>query len=203
MSKILTEVSVNRFATFISSIGQPALVSIPTFFIINFFLMQNNYLFITTICIMFGALIPIITTIFFIKTMKTDLDITDRTKRTIPLLFAVLSYLTGFFVLWILNAPAITTVLMFVYATNTFIVIIINLSWKISIHAMGIAGPTAALMYTFGLPGALFGAIIPMVMWSRVRLNKHTIAQVIAGALLGLFITTLQMYYLVPLFDYK
>lgn len=201
MKESLPDASVNRFANFISSIGQPALVSIPTFLILNYYiLMGNNFLYITTICIVFSAIIPIITTLFFIKTMKTDFDITDRTKRTIPLIFAVVSYLVGFFVLWDLNAPAITTVLMLIYSTNTFIIILINLSWKISIHAMGIAGPTAALIYTFGIPGAIFGVMIPLVMWSRVNLNKHSVNQVMAGALLGLFLTTIQMYYLVPLF---
>lgn len=200
MKESLPDGSVNRFANFISSIGQPALVSIPTFIILNYYLlMGNNFLFITTICILFAAIIPIITTLFFIKTMKTDLDITDRTKRTVPLIFAVLSYLVGFFVLWNLNAPAITTVLMLIYSTNTFIIILINLSWKISIHAMGIAGPTAALIYAFGIPGAIFGVMIPLVMWSRVNLNKHSVNQVMAGALLGLFLTTIQMHYLVPL----
>lgn len=201
MNESLPDLSVNRFANLISSIAQPALVSIPTFIILNYyFTMENNFLFITLICIVFAAIIPIITTLFFIKKMKTDLDITDRTKRTIPLIFAVLSYLAGFFVLWILNAPAITTVLMLIYSTNTLIIIIINLSWKISIHAMGIAGPTAAMIYAFGISGAIFAVMIPLVMWSRVNLNKHSVTQVMAGALLGLFLTTVLMNYLVPLF---
>ena len=116
--------------------------------------------------------------------MHTDMDITDRTKRTLPLFFAICSYLIGFFVLLSMGAPALTTALMFVYSSNTLIILFINLSWKISIHTMGVAGPTVALTFLFGFSGLLFGLLIPLVMWSRVKLKKHTISQVLAGGLL-------------------
>lgn len=64
---------------------------------------------------------------------------------------------------------------------------------------MGVAGPTAALIYVFGFPGIVFGLIIPLVMWSRVELGKHTVLQVIFGALLGLILTAVQLYYITPI----
>jgi membrane-associated phospholipid phosphatase len=192
--------SEEQFAKFISTITQPPLVSIPTFAIINYFLLGfNNSLFITLICFIFGAFLPVLTSLTLIKKMKTDLDITDRSKRPLPLIFAVFSYIIGFFVLYAFNAPALTSALMFVYFSNTVLILVINFSWKISIHAMGVAGPTAALIYLFGIPGVIFSLIIPLVMWSRVKLNKHTPYQVLAGAFLGLIFTGVQLYYIVPL----
>jgi len=192
--------SQKRFAKFISSITHPPLVSIPTFAIINFYILgMNKSIDITLICLIFAALIPIITSLILIKKMKTDIDITDRTKRTFPLLFAVLSYIIGFFILYAVGAPSLTTVLMLIYFSNTLFILFITLSWKISIHAMGVAGPTVALIYLFGYKGVIFGLIIPLVIWSRVKLNKHTIAQVLAGSVLGLTLTAVQLYFLVPL----
>jgi membrane-associated phospholipid phosphatase len=192
--------SEKKFAKIISTITQPPLVSIPTFAVINFFLLgAGNSIVITMICLIFGAFLPVLTSLILIKKMKIDLDITDRTKRTLPLLFAVGSYITGFFVLYIINAPGPTTALMFIYFTNTLTILFINRSWKISIHAMGVAGPTAALTYVFGFPGIIFGLIIPLVMWSRVELGKHTVLQVFVGALLGLIITAVQLYYITPI----
>ncbi len=192
--------SEKKFAKFISSITHPPLVSIPTFVVINYFLLGlSNSIVITGICLIFAAFLPVLTSLILINKMNTDIDITDRTKRTLPLIFAVCSYILGFFVLYILDAPAITTALMFIYFSNTLIILFINLSWKISIHAVGVAGPTAALTYLFGFPGVIFGLIIPVVMWSRVKLNKHTILQVLAGAVLGLILTAFQLYYIVPL----
>jgi len=192
--------SKKKFAKIISTITQPPLVSIPTFAVINFFLLgAGNSMVITIICIIFGAFLPVITSLILIKKMNIDLDITDRTKRTLPLLFAVCSYIIGFIVLYIINAPSPTTALMFIYFTNTLTILFINMSWKISIHAMGVAGPTAALIYVFGFPGIVFGLIIPLVMWSRVELGKHTVLQVIFGALLGLILTAVQLYYITPI----
>ncbi len=59
---------------------------------------------------------------------------------------------------------------------------------------MGVAGPTTALIYTFGYIGSILGLILPIVMWSRVYLKRHTISQVIVGALLGFIMTAIQIY---------
>jgi membrane-associated phospholipid phosphatase len=197
--QILDQKAKIKFAKLISAITHPPLIAIPTFILINISLLGlNDFIFVNIICLIFAAILPIFTSLILIKKMKTDIDITDRTKRTLPLFFAVCSYLIGFFVLYIIDAPAITTALMLIYSSNTLIILLINLSWKISIHAMGVAGPTAALIYLFGLPGVIFGLTIPMVMWSRVVLRKHSILQVLAGSVLGLIITSVQLYYLVP-----
>ncbi len=190
----------NKIARLISNITQPPVVSIPTFAIINYLLLGfNNSLTITMICWIFGAFIPITTSLILIKKMHTDMDITDRTKRTLPLFFAICSYLIGFFVLLSMGAPALTTALMFVYSSNTLIILFINLSWKISIHTMGVAGPTVALTFLFGYSGLLLGLLIPLVMWSRVKLKKHTISQVLAGGIVGVILTYIQLYFILPL----
>ena len=189
-----------KIAKLISNITQPPVVSIPTFAIINYVLLGfNNSLMITMICWIFGAFLPITTSLILIRKMHTDMDITDRTKRTLPLFLAVCSYVIGFLVLLSLGAPSLTTALMFIYSSNTLIILFINLSWKISIHTMGIAGPTVALTYLFGFSGLLFGFLIPLVMWSRVKLKKHTISQVVAGGLAGIILTSVQLYFLLPL----
>ena len=192
--------SEKRIARLISNITQPPVVTIPVFAIINYVILGfNNSLVITMICWIFGAFLPITTSLILIRKMHTDMDITDRTKRTLPLFFAVCSYLIGFFVLLSIGAPALTTALMLIYSSNTLIILFINLSWKISIHTMGVAGPTVALTYLFGLTGLLFGLLIPLVMWSRVELKKHTISQVLAGGIAGIILTYVQLYFILPL----
>lgn len=188
-----------KFAGFISSVTHPPVVAIAAFIFINYFILDwNKFLFITSICLIFGTFLPIITALFWIKKRKIDIDITNRFERTFPLIYAIISYLIGAAVLYILGSPPATTVLMFCYFSNTLVVLFINHFWKISIHAMGVAGPTAALIYVFGYYGVLFGLIIPFVMWSRVYLKKHSLYQVLAGAAYGLLVTGLQFYLLIP-----
>jgi len=91
--------SKKKIARLISNITQPPVVSIPTFAIINYVLLGfNNSMVITIICWIFGAFLPITTSLILIRKMHTDIDITDRTKRTLPLFFAVCSYSIGFLV---------------------------------------------------------------------------------------------------------
>ncbi|MDD3985432.1 MAG: PAP2 family protein [Methanobacterium sp.] len=201
MEKLGDQKFEELFAKFISTITPPPIVSIPVFIIINYVLLGfKNSIFITLICLLFAVFFPILTSLILIKKMNTDLDITDRNKRTSPLILAVFSYIIGFLVLYIFNAPVLTIALMFVYFSNTVLILFINFSWKISIHVMGVAGPIAALIYLFGSPEIIFCIIIPFVMWSRIKLNKHTPYQVLAGAILGLILTWIQLYYIVPLF---
>ncbi|MGZ7133663.1 MAG: hypothetical protein ACXVH4_02920, partial [Halobacteriota archaeon] len=69
----------------------------------------------------------------------------------------------------------------------------INLYWKISIHTMGIAGPTTVLVFAFGYWGALLGLLLPPVIWSNVPLEKHTVVQPIVGAILGFVLTAIAL----------
>ena len=192
--------SKKKFAKFVSLITHPPIISVPTFIIIILaFMSFTNSVGIIITCMIFGAVIPVFTSLVLIKKMGIDLDITDRTKRTLPLILAIISYIIGFLILYFIKAPPVVTVLMLCYFTNTLIILFINFKWKISIHAMGIAGPTVALTYVFGFYGVFFGFLILLVMWSRVTLQKHTISQVLAGAFLGILLTAAQLNYIVPL----
>jgi len=199
----ITENSKKEFAEFISNAAYAPLVSIPVFILINYFLLiLPDFVVITSVCILFAGLMPILLVLWWLKKKngngtKIDMDIPERTERNFPLLMVILSYAIGVIVLYLLNAPLITTILMFCYFSNTLIVFFINLRWKISIHAMGVAGPATMLIYVFGPIGAIFSLIIPVVMWSRIYLKEHTLSQVIMGAALGFFATAVQIYILI------
>lgn len=192
--------SKREFAELISNAAYAPIISIPVFALINYFLLNlHDFIIITSVCAIFAGLMPILLVLWWLKdkngnNAKIDMDIPERTDRNYPLLLVITSYAIGAIALYLLNAPLITTVLMFCYFSNTLAVFFINLRWKISIHSMGVAGPAAALIYVFGLPGMVFTLIIPVVMWSRLYLKEHTLLQVIMGGLLGFLSTTLQIY---------
>ena len=80
------------------------------------------------------------------------------------------------------------------YAVNTGVVLLITTKWKISVHTTGLSGPVGALILLLGSFGAIFGIIYPVLIWSRVLLKKHTLAQAIAGGVQGFFLTVIEMY---------
>ena len=192
-----------QFAVFISYIAYAPIISIPAFAIINYYFLNfYDFIVITILCAIFTCILPVLFVLRWIEGKRIhgqemDMDIPERKDRNYPLIIVIVSYFIGTAILYTLNAPVMTTILMFSYFLNTLIVFFINLYWKISIHAMGVAGPTVVLIYTFGPVGVIFAAVLPIVMWSRVYLKRHTVGQVITGALLGFILTTLQIHFLI------
>ena len=87
----------------------------------------------------------------FVKIKGISYD--NRESRLLPLLSVAAVYFTGALVVHEMAAPINTTILMFCYGTNTLMIYLINLKWKISVHSMGVAGPTTALVFALGALG--------------------------------------------------
>lgn len=185
-----------KLANIISTLGNAPLIAMFIFILLNYLFSEGiDFIVITLVCLIFAAIIPSIIAYVWIKNKNLEMDMPNKEDRLYPLLWILLSYLLGVIILYIISAPLIITVLMFCYFFNTLIVLLISLFWKISIHSVGIAGPVAFLIYVFGYPGLIFLLLIPVIMWSRLHLKRHTPNQVIAGASLGLALTTLQIYF--------
>ncbi|HSL90893.1 MAG TPA: hypothetical protein VK870_16440, partial [Ignavibacteriaceae bacterium] len=72
---------------------------------------------------------------------------------------------------------------------------------KISAHAMGAAGPFAALVFLFGLSAMYFLIIIIFIGWARIKLKCHTFGQVAAGTILAFISTYVQVYFITKYFS--
>jgi membrane-associated phospholipid phosphatase len=154
------------------------------------------------VAFLFGFTAPIILFVVLRKRRKiVDLDATVKEERTIPFLISVGFYLIGLVILIFFTVSIISIAFWFCYISNTLVTILINKHWKISAHAMGAAGPLAAVNYTFGPIALLFSVIVFLVGWSRIQLKVHTLLQILAGVLLAFFSTYLQMYLIVRLFE--
>jgi len=149
---------------------------------------------ILAICFIFSNLIPI-TTVFVLKKIGwiDDLDASVKDQRQFPLFLGIVYAGLGFGFLFLNGANSLTQGLMFCYLTNTFLTILINRYWKISIHSMGVSAPAAALWTNGNQFPIIMGLIIFGVSCSRVVLKAHTPGQVGAGAVLGFGSTFLQL----------
>jgi membrane-associated phospholipid phosphatase len=185
-----------KWASFISDITIPPVIAVLMFSLINYSLLRGlAFVAVTCITTLFAAIVPLSMLLLWETRTKAkiDLDVPARTERGHPLLFACTSYLIGTAALVAAHAPLLTTVLMFGYFAGTLCLFFINLYWKISIHTMGIAGPMTVLIFVFGYWGVLLGLLLPPVIWSRVYLKKHTVAQAITGAVLGFVLTAVAL----------
>jgi membrane-associated phospholipid phosphatase len=124
----------------------------------------------------------------------SDLDMSVRAERETVFTAFVAFYLTGAGVLWLVHAPRVLIATMLGYFAATLVVGYITRYWKISTHALGITAPLVALTLLYGRQTLPFLVLVPMVCWARVYLKAHTLAQVVAGAVLGGVSTTLFFY---------
>jgi len=67
--------------------------------------------------------------------------------------------------------------------------LLVTLRWKISGHGAAIGSLAVFLWSLYGAAAAPALLAIPLVAWARVRIQRHTIAQTVAGSLAGMCIT--------------
>jgi membrane-associated phospholipid phosphatase len=90
-----------------------------------------------------------------------------------------------------LNAPAeVQAMLVALFAAGIAAATINRFVSKVSIHTGGMAGLATVLIIFFGRSAFPILLLVPLVAWSRVVLGRHTLPQVVAGALMAMAITT-------------
>jgi membrane-associated phospholipid phosphatase len=178
----------------------PPIIASLTFVLINYTLSSGlAFVALTLLMTLVAAVVPLsIVAVWALRKRARDIDIDEGAGRMHWLLVSMISYVIGAAILLLIRAPSLITVVAFGYGAVMFVFFFINLRWKISGHTMGIAVPTTVLTFVFGPWGLLCGSLLPPVAWSRVYLKKHTIAQVIAGALVGFSLTALVLWLLLP-----
>ncbi|MDH4214426.1 MAG: hypothetical protein OEV85_10925 [Candidatus Thorarchaeota archaeon] len=142
------------------------------------------------LCIILMVIMPITPIIYEAAKGNIDLDVSQRKSRTKFLLFSLFCYSLSF-VVYTLFGCIIMSSLAAAYFTVSLGVTVVNLKSKVSVHGAGVGGPGTALILVFGIFALPVVLIWIAVIWARVVLQQHSMAQSIAGVLLGAFITAM------------
>ena len=190
-----------KIAENISTLTNPPIICIPLFLVICLTLSFtgdgfdiSKFVTLEIVSLIFASILPMAIILFWAKKLNTDKDISNRSDRYMPLIVGIVSYFIGFLICLIFNLDNFLTCLLLCYSVNTGVVLLITTKWKISVHTTGLSGPNGALILLLGPFGALIGILYPIIIWSRVLLEKHTLAQAISGGVQGYFLTVLEMY---------
>lgn len=122
----------------------------------------------------------------------SDIHMKIRSERLRPFLVSILC--TGFtwVVLRAANTPVVMPMMAAIMLALLVVMTVITLSWQISMHAMSTTGAVIAVGAFFGMvPALLILPLVPLVGAARLRLQRHTPAQILAGTLLGGLVTAL------------
>lgn len=188
-----------NFGVLVSLLFMPNISSIYAFALL--FLNIKTSISYFAIAVLFSSAIPSLSLLLYARKSKGDVNVADRKDRFGLFAVAILSYFAGFFMLKYFSAPFIFAALMLSYLLNTMVAAAVTkFITKVSIHVWGISGPSVAIFYSYGLSGFLgmlfFAAFVG---GARIKLNQHTIGQVVLSFILSIPITIFIIYYLSPL----
>lgn len=169
------------------------------------------------VSLVFFCLVPLVYVMGLVRAGRVEsLEVRDRASRLTPFLVCIGSYAVGALLLSrTVESAAFPLVVAFaaLYPLNTAGLLLITLRWKISIHMTSLAGFVGVLLFAAltvwrDLPAdteALLTlatvvptvVLLPLLMWARVRVGAHTVAQVVAGAAYGLLVPLVELYLIV------
>ncbi|HEX3786730.1 MAG TPA: hypothetical protein VHW44_02615 [Pseudonocardiaceae bacterium] len=135
---------------------------------------------------LFSSVLPMIFVVRGARAGRWDgHHVRNREGRLLPLSLGLLSTCVGLAVLLGFHAPRDLVALDLAMLATLFVCIAVTTRWKISLHAAVAGGAEATLVLLYG-PLVLVGIpLVGLIAWARVRLTDHTLAQVVAGALVG------------------
>jgi membrane-associated phospholipid phosphatase len=114
-----------------------------------------------------------------------DRNVGSRRPRLIVLAFITASVAAGLVLLVVLGAPRLLTGYLAFMLGSVAVLALVSVIWKISIHCAVASGSVTILGLSFGPLVLPLYVLVALLGWSRVALRDHTVAQVVAGCVLG------------------
>ncbi len=129
----------------------------------------------------------------------SDIHLRERKERIRPFIVSLIGTGLAWAMLNLMGAPPLLPVFALVSLVLLLTMTLVTLVWQISMHSMSIACAVVATGALYGLgPALLISPLIPVVGVARIKLRRHTLAEVIAGGLLGGCLTLIMLVVLHP-----
>ena len=124
----------------------------------------------------------------------TDMHMRVRQQRIRPMLLTLACAVTTLALIWIGGASQVMLLFSIMGVFQIGFLLLVTLRWKISGHGAAIGSMAVFLFGLFGSTALPVFAAVPLVAWARLRLNRHDLAQTVAGSLVGILFMLLVVY---------
>jgi len=186
-------------------------IFIPSFVILvvinkftNILILTSQVPFIIVGVLFFTLFLPLLCIFYLLITKKIEsLEMPKKEERPLPLTISFFLMIVGYYIMQ--DALNYTPMVKSIYLGSTYILIIIILItrvWKISLHMLGMGGATGVFLALQILFGGLYQITLltffvsGIVGYSRIQKKAHSLDQIYAGFLLGLFWMFIFVFYL-------
>jgi hypothetical protein len=184
-STLVVRSPAERLARAISIVGAPPVMTLPMVALAGWYSEAGGQ------GLMNGALTMVATTailpclfvyIAYRAGYVTSPDLPRRSERLQPAVFAALCAVAAYPLLRYVEAPLVFLRLDAALALQLIFLATVTVWWKISYHAGTVGGVALVALAWGGLATALPFVMLALIIgWARVRLGRHTVAQVCAG----------------------
>lgn len=177
-----------------------------------FFLNNGVKLFLLRSFALFGFVFPVISILILKYSRQIDsLQLDNQRQRTVPLFLSGMYAIMLFTLLMRFQSQVSLSAHLFSLTVSgaiiAFVSLLINLRFKVSLHASG-AGILLGFMFSYYMEQSLLvswpiymcSIVAGLIIASRIFLRKHTISELLIGFNIGFFVTFLTDYLFVLYF---
>lgn len=177
---------INRLAIIISRIFDPAwLIPGMLAVAVGWSLLNGLRWRFIVILLLIDGLIPFIYFVHLLSTKEiSDWDTTKREQRLKLYGFVLVSHAIGVILAFLLGKLVLSKILL-LFLILAAVFTLITFRWKISIHTGVSSAATVFLSFLFGRNWLWLYLIVGIIAWARVVMQKHTLAQTVAGAIVS------------------
>lgn len=187
---------LSTVAYWVSQVGSPPLTGAMAALTVGYILATPAAWWWTLVYMGLTILAPCLYIIGLVRRgVVSDFHLPKREQRLRPLLFSLGTALIAWVLFHRAGVPLGLKMLTSVNALQAILFFLITLRWKISLHCAAAAILAELLLLYFGPLAAPFVMSVPLIAWSRLHLRRHTLAQTVAGASLGILILTPTLFF--------
>lgn len=140
----------------------------------------------TLVSLALSVLPVFIVTVAMVRIKKLDaLFDNPRQQRYVIYLLANVLAALGCALLWWLKAPRLLSVTFTAGLIALVVFMALNYFWKVSLHTAFTAAAVVVVIMVYGAAAAWAVIFVPAVAWARLKLQQHSVAQIVTGGLLA------------------
>lgn len=179
-------VTSRKLAEMISAATRLPLLAVPLFFAVGAAAAGAAGLLWALLCVLLTSGLSLLYLLYLTRAgIVRDPRSIPQSERVRPLQVVAALHIAAFLIVTTLGAPADLRAVLLSYATATVLFALLTPVTNLSLHAAGVSGAAVCLTLVFGGWGALAMGLVPLVIWARTVLNKHTPLELALGTLVG------------------
>ena len=182
---------IKFIANAISIIFNPVIVILPVPYLLVLKTTQDHNLALAWSIISYafiGLVVLFVLTGVYFK-IFTDFDVSNRRQRTLAYIFSLIVAFLYLLTLFLFNGPAVLSVAASGLIIGLIVLGEINRKIKASVHVATVSAIITAASIAYGGFAYFLLLLIPLIAWSRVKINRHTPKEALVGGILGIIFT--------------